>query len=117
MEWIIALLIVSAWFLCSRSLFRHWVRIDYFTTWNDHCNCPNGGYHLLHRGHPCHKRVTLCHSAVAGMAMISGIAFPVVILMAGVMYKAPVSPSELKTQIEELEKENNRLQQRENRGW
>lgn len=117
MEWIVAGLIVAMWFLCSRILFRHWVRIDYFTTGSDRCSCPDGGYKSLHLDYSCHTKVPVCNSAVAGMAIVASIFFPVVLMMAGVMYKAPVSPAELKTQIEELEKENNRLQRESDRGY
>lgn len=105
MEPVISVVWLLIWIVASRQLFRWAVRNEFPRIHSYLCT----GYDRTHNSSTCPNYRTLNKVVLAGLAMLAAFFLPVTLLFAAVMYRAPLSRSELDQKIRQLENENSRL--------
>jgi hypothetical protein len=109
-SWLIGAAAGGAWLAASRFLFRRWWRNDSLTGLR---RCPNSAHwsyyrkqEMTHSGQCCLGRAREPRPlpAIAGLAMLAGLVWPVFVLAGLVIWRRPVPHGETQARIAELEK-------------
>lgn len=90
--WIITAVILNAWLISSRSLFRYWYKND-----------------ILKNEDRYGKKIPMSRGEVATIAMLASLLFPIVLAVTFVLYKPPLKRTEIESRTRQLTAENERL--------
>jgi hypothetical protein len=93
---------VLAYALAARGIFRYTIRRGLLIEEDHSCS---HGYQQLHRGADCHGTAPLGEVARGFVALGMALVFPLVVVLAIVMYNPPRHPGELEAHIKDLERE------------